>query len=280
MKNQLILTFFLLMTFSVSFGQDKSGLLSSTPWVADIAKMQAALDKKYANIDDQLRQLGTQEARELRDKKAQEERILSVIGQMEMIFAPDNVLKIVNAGVVVLQGTWTLRFQSSPLILGLVTPQGTEEHQVVELTEKSLTLKNGETIIHYKSKNASLTEEGKIGYKGKSMTFLEGGIGTFQISYNDDELKIEAASSGASYTYCDCKVQEKEGYETGTCVSQYFNEGDKGVYIKNSEGLILVGYYDGLLAKPAFAFAPKEEMLNDKAQLEKLAALLKSWYRR
>lgn len=276
MYNPLILTLFLLMTFSVSFGQNKSTLLSSTPWIANVAKMQAAHDKKYADIDAQLSQLGPQEARELTDKKAQEERILSVIGQMEMIFEPNNALKIVNGGVVVLQGTWQIK--SSALVL--VTPQGTEEHQIIELTDKSLVLQNGETIIHYKDKNSSLVDEGKTGYKGKSMTYLEGGVGTFQISYNDDKLKIEAVSSGTAYTYCDCEVQEKEGYETGTCVGQYFNEGEDGIYVKNDEGLILVGYYDGLIAKPAFAFAPNEEMLKDKAELEKLEALLKKWYRR
>lgn len=276
MNNKLILTFFLLMIFSASFGQNQSTLLSSTTWVADIAKMQIAHDKKYANIDAQLSQLGTQEARELTDKKAQDERILSVIGQMEMIFDSNNVLKIVNGGVVVLQGTWQLN--SSTLVL--VTPQGTEEHQITELTAKSLVLQNGETIIHYKDKNSSLIEEGKTGYKGKSMTYLEGEVGTFQISYNDDELKIEAASSGTPYTYCDCEVQEKEGYETGTCVGQYFNEGEDGIYVKNDEGLILVGYYDGLIATPAFAFAPNAEMLKNKAELKKLEALLKAWYRR
>lgn len=278
MKTLFILISFLLMTFSVSFGQDKSSLLSSTPWVADLAKMQTALDKKYANIDAQVRKMSPQKGRELIDKKAQEERILSVIGQMEMIFAPDNTLKTVNGGVVVLQGTWELILNSGPLMLS--TPQGTEEHQVLELTEESLSLQNGETIIHYKNKNSSLIEEGKMGYKGKSMTFLEGGVGTFQVSYKDDELKVEAASSGALYTYCDCKAQEKEGYETGTCLSEYFNEGRDGVYVKNSEGVILVGYYDGLIAKPAFAFAPSEELLSDKEELERLATLLKQWYRR
>ncbi len=276
MNNKLILTSLLLMIFSVSFGQNQSDLLSSTHWIADIAKMQAAHDKKYADIDAQLRQLGTQEARELTDKKAQEEQILSVIGQMEMIFEPNNALKIVNGGIVVLQGTWQLN--ASTLVL--IAPQGKEEHQIIELTEKSLVLKNGETVIHYKDKNSSLIDEGKIGYKGKSMTYIGDEVGTFQMSYSDDELKIEAASAGTPYTYCDCKVQEKQGYETGTCVGQYFNEGEDGMYIKNDEGLILVGYYDGLIAKPAFAFAPNAEMLQNKTELKKLETLLKEWYRR
>ncbi|PIY09786.1 MAG: hypothetical protein COZ18_07305 [Flexibacter sp. CG_4_10_14_3_um_filter_32_15] len=273
MNKKLFLTFIFIMTSFISFAQNKSALLSSTTWVADIDQMQAAFDDRYANIDEQLSQLSTQAGRELTDKKAQEERILSVIGQMEMIFEKNNVLKIVNGGVVVLQGTWQIN--GSTLIL--VTPQGTEEHQILDISENTLVLQNGETIIHYKDKNTSLVAEGKIAYKGIKMPYSDG-VGTFQLTYDDDKLKVEVMPSNAPVEYCNCNVEEIEGYETGRCVSNYFNEGTDGIYIKNDDGLMLIAYFNGLVPRPTFALAPNEDMLNDKEELKKMEEILIDWY--
>lgn len=299
-KNLILMVCFLLMTFS-AFAQKEAQLLARTYWVFDVDKMKNAHQTKYANFDDDISGMNDEDRQAATDQKAQDGMVLSVIGGIEMRFDANKTLQMYVNEALAVEGTWEI----TSTTLTIYTEQADEEYQLVEISENILTVarENGD-MIYYKAKNPTKTSTtqsnqtssqtktnstakngSKIAYKGMLLTYSGAPTSDYQLTYNAQDLKIESFSFNIPSTYCDCKVETKQGYETGRCVGERFNAGEDGTYIKNSKGVILVGYFNvSGGAEVAMILAPTAEgiqqaLTTDLAELEKMAALLAQWYK-
>ncbi len=293
MIKNLILTLCFFMTAFYTFAQREAALITRTHWLVDVEKMTDAHQTKYANFDAKISTMSAENRQAAIDKKAEDEMIFSIMGGIEMRFDAGGNMQMYIVGSQAAQGTWKITSNT----LTVNSEQGEEEYQLTEISENILTVAraNGD-MIYYKAKNPTKTQattqtknnsntknSAPISYKGMSLT-MPGNTINFQLSYKAEDLKIESFSLGMVSTYCDCKVETKEGYETGNCMGEQFNEGNKGMYIKNSKGVVVVGYYTSGQATPAMLLAPTDALLeqaltSDVQETEKMAALLAEWYK-
>lgn len=139
------------------------------------------------------------------------------------------------------------------------------------------------------------TEEGEtVFYKGLSFSNPTEPTGDYKIVYDDGMFGVSIVGSGGTTSdYCDCSFELKEVikangytfYETGNCISEKFESGTEGVYIKNEKGYTVIAYFNYGTITTTRLLALTEDDLQEAVttnfeELQEMIDLLVEWYKK